>query len=411
MTHIKWWPSAAARFSALAFVVTVAASNLAMADVTLSERVNIEGTGVLSMANMSGTTTTTISGDKARMESDLQMQSRMVRMFARMGPTADIVRLDQDKVLQLDLKKKQYSEFTFEQRRAQMQAAMEQSHKAQPPVAGVNESDCEWTDPKADVKRTGERSNIAGMSAERVTITASQGCRDKKTGSVCEFGLLLDEWISPEFIGGDTARKFYTAYGQKMGLDAAFARDGAQRAETLFKRYKGIWSEVATKMKDVKGYPIKSSFALAVGGPQCQSTQQSTQTAQNGGDSSTPSSSPAPTDAAGVANKIVGSIFNRKRAAQQAQTDQSAAAQPAMTVNGMVPLLTVTSELISVSQDAAPPSAFEPPADFKKVRAKTRHPERRSTRRQRSGWPPRADHDRMRFTSAGSRPSDSRKSW
>ena len=161
-----------------------------------------------------------------------------------------------------------------------------------------------------------------------------------------------------------SARKFYVAYAQKMGLDAAFARDGTQRAEALFKRYKGIWTEVAAKMKDVKGYPVKSSFGLAVGGPQCQGSQQS-QTAQSNDSSST--SSATPTDAAGVAGRIVGSIFNRKKAAQQNQASGTTAAQPAMTVNGMVPLLTVSSELVSVSEAAAPADTFEAPAGFKKV--------------------------------------------
>ncbi len=358
--------SMAIRLGALVIGMVGLASGLAFADVTISERLNVDGAGLLSIANMSGTSTTTISGNKARMESDLQMESRMVRAFARgMGPTANIVRLDQDKVLLLDLKKKQYSEQTFAERRAQMQAAMEQNQKAQPPVGGVNESDCEWTEPKADVKRTGEHASIAGLNAEHIAITASQGCRDKKTGSVCEFGLLLDEWIAPDFAGGETARTFYAAYAQKLGLDSALARDGTQRAEALFKRYKGIWTEVAAKMKDVKGYPIKSSFGLAVGGPQCQGAQPS-QTAQSS-DSSSSSTSPAPTDAAGVAGRIVGSLFNRKKAAQQNQASETAAAQPAMTVNGMVPLLTVSSELVSVSEAAAPADTFEAPAGFKKV--------------------------------------------
>ncbi len=42
----------------------------------------------------------------------------------------------------------------------------------------------------------------------------------------------------------------------------------------MFSRYQGLWSEVSNKMRDVKGYPVKLSFGLGVGGPQCQSTQQ-----------------------------------------------------------------------------------------------------------------------------------------
>jgi hypothetical protein len=329
-------------------VVMMAGASIAHADVTIEERTSVEGLGMLRMANMSGTSITTVSGDRARMESDMQMQSRMTRMLTRgVGPSADIIRLSDDKVYELDLKKKQYSETSLAARRAQMQAALEQSSKAQPPIAGVDESQCEWSAPKANVERTGQKASIAGLDAEQVKITASQSCTDKKSGAVCDFGLLLDQWMAPQFAGGEEARAFFAGYAQKMGLDAAHSKEAARRAESLFGRYQGIWTEIATKMRDVKGYPVKSSFALAVGGPQCQS--------------STPSASSSPAaGGGGIAGRIAGSILNRKKQAEPA------AAAPVQ-VNGMVPLLTVTSELVSVQTRAPDPGAFEVPADFRKV--------------------------------------------
>src|SRR5262249_34487394 len=84
------------------------ASQAARADITIEQRMSVEGAGVMAMANMTGTSVTSISGDKAHMQHDVQMQSRMMRMFARgIGPTGEIVRLDQDKVFELDLKKKE----------------------------------------------------------------------------------------------------------------------------------------------------------------------------------------------------------------------------------------------------------------------------------------------------------------
>ena len=37
--------------------------------------------------------------------------------------------------------------------------------------------------PKADVRSTGEKATFAGFDAERLTITASQPCKDKETGA------------------------------------------------------------------------------------------------------------------------------------------------------------------------------------------------------------------------------------
>ena len=46
----------------------------AHADVTMEERVSVGGFGMMKMANMSGTTVTTIAGDRARAESSLQFE-------------------------------------------------------------------------------------------------------------------------------------------------------------------------------------------------------------------------------------------------------------------------------------------------------------------------------------------------
>ena len=113
------------------------------------------------------------------------MQSKLVRMLARgaAGPHVDIVRLDEDKIDHLDVNKKEYTETTFEQMRAQMQKAMDQAgakpSREEPKPSNVDESKCEWSEPKAEVKKTGEKGTFAGYDAERLTITASQACKDK----------------------------------------------------------------------------------------------------------------------------------------------------------------------------------------------------------------------------------------
>src|SRR5262245_6209730 len=81
----------------------------AHADVTMQERMAVTGAGMMQMMNMTGSTTTTISGDRARTESSLQFQSGLMRTFAGgAGDTTQIVRLDQDKIYTLNNKKKTY---------------------------------------------------------------------------------------------------------------------------------------------------------------------------------------------------------------------------------------------------------------------------------------------------------------
>jgi hypothetical protein len=330
----------------------------AHADITLEERMSVEGTGLMKMANMTGRTVTTIAGDRARTESDMQMQSRLVRAFARDGATAQIVRLDQDKVYDLNLKKKRYTESSLAEQRAEMEKARQQSQEAQASqqqsASGVDESECEWQPPQTDVKRTGETSSIAGFNAERVVITASQACKVKNSDQVCNFGLVLDQWLTPNFQGQEEVTAYQRAYAEKMGFTAAASRDFAERAEAMFGRYEDMWQELAAKMQDVKGYPVKSSIGFGLGGPQCQSQQQA----------QTEDPSAMPGGIAGQIGGAIGGLFNRKKnepAPEAAPTTSAPATMP----NGLTPLMTVTSELVSVSRGQVSPQLFEVPADFK----------------------------------------------
>ena len=345
-------------------------AGIARADITLERTMAVEGVGAMAFGNMSGTTKTTISGDKSRTDSDIKMKSKIIGFLARnaVGPSTDIVRLDQDKLYHLNINKKQYTETTFEQMREQMKKMSDQmasaDEKRQP--SAIDESKCEWLPAKADVRKTGEKAQFAGYDAERVTITASQPCKDKETGSICEVALVLDEWLSTGFAESAEAQKYYKAYAAKMGLDPSTSQDASQKAQAMFGRYKGIWSEVATKMQGVKGYPVKSSFTLALGGQQCKNSN--AQQAQSSSDSD---SSSSPSGLAGAMAGKLGGLFHKKKddaetpAAQSAPTTTPAAVPP-----GDVALMTVSSQLVSVSTNAAGPDAFAVPADFKRQETK-----------------------------------------
>jgi len=350
--------SAAALAAAMSFSV-------AQADVTVKESLSVQGQGIMAMANMSGTSTTAISGKKARTESDMQMESRLARMFARgIGQSTEIVRLDDDKIFELNPKKKTYSETSLAARRAQLEQAMakqKEVQEKQPSPTGMDESDCEWSEPTADVKKTGAKASIAGFAAEQVSIVTKQSCKNKKTGAICDVALYLDEWVAPGFTQSDEVTQYHMAYAQQMGLLNG-GREVTDRAEAMFGRYKNAWAKVVDKMKDIKGYPVKTSFSLGMGGPQCQNSPSSA----GGGESSGGGSAGSPTPG-GLAGEIAGSLFGRKKKPQTETASSTPASPPPAAMNGMIVPLTITSELISVSKDSLSADTFEVPAGFKKV--------------------------------------------
>lgn len=342
----------------LGCAVAAILSTAAQADVTIQERMTINGAGLMKMANMSGTTTTIISGQRARTESNLQFESGLLRTFARgLGQSTQIVRLDEDKVYSVNDKKKTYSETTFAEQRAAMQKAMEGMREAQASqqqaTSGVDDTQCEWSEPKSEVKRTGEKATLAGYQAERVVVTATQSCKDKESEQVCDFGLVLDQWVAPGFEASAEAQEYQRAFAEKLGLNASTSRDFSERAQSMFGRYQGLWAEVATKMRDVKGYPVKLSFGLGVGGPQCQSTQQ---TQASGG----PAAPPSIGEALGGA---LGGMFGKKKAAEPAEATTPPVALP----GGLMSLMGMSLELVSVNRNAVDPTSFDVPVGYKKV--------------------------------------------
>lgn len=372
------------------------ATGLASADITTEQKVSIQGIGPMSFADMSGTTRTAISGNRSRTDSDMVMQSKLVRFLARnaVGPTAEIVLLDNDKLYRLNLNKKEYTEQSFEELRGNMQKALQggksDSAEARQQPSAIDQSKCDWLPPKSDVK-TGGKATIAGFDAQQIVITAEQPCKDKETGAICEIALTVDEWLASSFSTNEEITKYHKAYAQKLGLDAA-GQDASDRARAMFSQYKGVWEDIASKMKNARGYPVKSSFSLAIGGDQCKQAQSAKQQSGEGADSgsnassgsaSSSAASSAPTSPAELANQVgakLGSLFHRKKSDSQTATANSdtqsqtaaspAAAAAATGPSGTIPLMTISSELVSVSTAPIPASAFDVPADFKKVERK-----------------------------------------
>jgi hypothetical protein len=205
-----------------------------------------------------------------------------------------------------------------------------------------------------------------------VIVTATQPCQDKETGAICEIALVLDQWTSADFAESSDARKFYSAYASKMGIDVSSSQDVSERAKSLFAQYKGVWTEVAAKMQGVKGYPVKSSFTLGLGGPQCKnSNSQQAQTSQN--DNSSPSPSSSPNGIAGAVVGKLGGLFQKKKkdTADASTAPPAPAVAPVAMPPGDVALMTVSSQVVSVSTNAVSADVFTVPAGFKKIETKS----------------------------------------
>src|SRR5207244_4231115 len=97
--------------------------------------------------------------------------------------------------------------------------AMAQASQAQQanPMA-FDDSQCDWSEPKLSVVKSGPKATFAGLSAAPVSIVAKQSCHDRRSAAVCDIALSFEEWVVPGSGGAQEALQFRTAYAEQMGM-------------------------------------------------------------------------------------------------------------------------------------------------------------------------------------------------
>ena len=393
------------RVSPLAVLLALSAAP-ARSDVVMEESINLDGAAGFSMLAMQGKSTTSLTPDKSRIDSDMQFKSKLMNRFAgQSGASSQIIRLDQGRVYDVNHGDRKYTEMSFEEMRKameqgmqQMEAAAKQQSAAQPQQLPVSAEECQWSDPVVEAKQTGERATIAGFDAARATVSLKQSCTDKKTGKTCDMVWSIDQWLAPGAPGGDESRAFALNYAKQLNLDAASLEAMQSRMQQAFSQYRGSWTEVMGKAAEWEGYPLKSVVQMSMGGPQC-TTEGGTQIAadpvfadavdagiQAGASTAASAAAGAATQAAveqaggGVggavagsaagafASKLGGSLLGKlgKKKEQPAPAAQETAPVGGA---GMIRLFRMTSETTAIRSGAIPTSTFDVPVGYTKETA------------------------------------------
>ena len=96
-----------------------------MADISYAHRTEVKGAGVMSSFASESETLTQISGMNSRVDTEMQMKSKLVSLFGGVGNTSSVVCVDDGLTMRLLPEKKQYSVITFEQTRQDLVRARE----------------------------------------------------------------------------------------------------------------------------------------------------------------------------------------------------------------------------------------------------------------------------------------------
>ena len=378
----------------IVFAVCITQAPIAVADVTLKQDVTVSAAGAMSMMGASGTVTTVISGDRGRTENKVESNSAMIRKFAKNANTATIVLLDDELMLNLAPEKKQYSEMTFEQLRAQMEKSMAQSEElGESGALPVSQDECQWSPPEMKINKTGEKQKFAGIKASQKIISVSQTCTVPDSDKSCDMIWNMEFWNAERMPGKEEAMEFQKGMARAVGGDEALGMVQAQ-ARGLVAMFRNGWEDVLKESGKMEGYPVKTVMSLEMGGENCITGSgqpiamddvwgaaadvgvDAAASSAAGQAGSAVSTQAAESIGNGVGGSIAGSavgaasreiISGAFKKFRKKKKKAEPAAQPADSASDTVKLFEITTVLTEVNEDNVPDSLFVVPAGWEKV--------------------------------------------
>ena len=190
------------------------------------------------------------------------------RMVTLNDTTGRIVDLAEEKVYELDLKKKSYTVMTFAELRQQLKEAQEKAQrdaeKAAKEEAGKEKEKAKEPDQKApemdvefDVKETGERKAIAGYDAREVVMTIT--LHEKGRTIEDRGGLIVasDMWLGPEIPAMRELAEFQLRYWKAIAPEApGMSPEQLATVVAMYPLVKQAMDRLNREQVNMKGTPL-----------------------------------------------------------------------------------------------------------------------------------------------------------
>lgn len=322
---------------ALSLTIALSAGTFLHADVKKEEKSLVTFTGLLGrMANLFGgksakegvVSTVAVSGDR-------KMTANETR--------GEIVDLNEEKVYEIDMRRKTYTVTTFDEMRRRM-ADMEAKAKedaAKAPKDEQPQNQGKELDVDFDVKNTGEKKSINGFDTSQVVVTVTVREKGKKLEDGGGLVMTADNWMTKSVPAlkeiSDFDMRYYKALaGPQLAVDA-------QQLATALAMMPGLKEAFARMQRaGLEGTAISSTMAVESVKSAEQVKQQEQSSAGSGGS---------------VPNSVGGAIggLMRRRAQQNQQNNPPSARSTFMTINNEV-LKIATS---ATAADVAMPAGFK----------------------------------------------------
>ena len=317
------------------------------ADVRADQKSHVEFAGVLGrMTNMFG-------GKAAREGVSSSVAVKGDRKATMNDATGQIIDLAEEKIYDLDLKKKSYKVTTFAELRRRMEEAQKKADEDARKEAGREKDKPAAADPNAkemeidfDVKNTGAKKAINGFDAHQTVVTVTVREKGKTLEQSGGMVMTSDMWLAPKIAAMKEIADFDMRYAQKLygSMMAGVSAEQMAAAMAMYPMMKQALGKMTAEGGKIDGTAIQTTTTMDM----VKSAEQIAEEAKAGESDNKSSAS------GGVGGLLGG--FAKKMAQKKMGGDE--AAKPRAT------FMTTTNEVLRVVTDVAPADVAVP-AGFK----------------------------------------------
>src|SRR5688572_24453481 len=341
----------------VAVLLVAFTSAVVSADVRTDQRVKFQlGGAVGKLVNMFGgkgaregvTTTVAVKGNRKVTLSDT---------------TGQIIDLSEEKVYDLDMKKKTYKVTTFAQMRAEMEKARREAEQMarqeQQQTRETNEpSKPAEKDPNQkefevdfDLKNTGATRNVNGFDTKQTVMTITVREKGKTLNDAGGMVMTTDMWLTPNAPSTDDIAAFDMKYAKQLYgptvMNGASAQDMAM-AMAMYPQIKPALDKMAAEGTKVEGTAILSEMKMESVPPGTANT--------------TSAAMPAPEAPPEKKGRFGGLMGGLKKMAEAGQQQQSGEQKPQRAI-----IMTTTVEMLKLTPDVTA-DVVAIPAGFKETK-------------------------------------------
>jgi hypothetical protein len=338
----------------LAAGLALSSAQMLKADVRSDQKTKFQFAGAL------GKVVNFFGGKAAREGVTSTIAVKGSRKLTMNDTTGQIIDLSEEKVYDLDVKKKSYKVSTFADLRRKMEEDRQKAEQAAAKEQAADKSEPAKKDPNAkemeidfDVKNTGEKKDVNGFSTSEAVMTITVREKGKTLQQSGGMVMTSDMWLAPSIPAMREVAEFDMQYARKLYgpmLSGASPQDMAQ-AMAMYPMMKPALEKMAAEGSKLQGTPILTTTTMDA----VKSADQMAAEAKQGSSDDKSSGGSASGGVGGLAGG-----FARRLAQRKSSNDDAAANTP----KDRTTVITTSTEVLKVSttvsaDEVAIPAGFK----------------------------------------------------